>query len=245
MKIAICGVSIGDEYNKKDWVKFAIQNHKDYSNRHSYTYILRNLPKTNREPIWEKMDLIKQTIISNKYDYIFWMDTDSIFTNFTIKIEDIINNAGGKYNFLFSGDTNIINSGHFIFKSCIWSSKELEKIWDIYPAKYGMSGDNAALSVWLAGGNSNMTYNEQKKYYEKVDKGYIDIYEKYRIESGEAQEYICEELNEYCKLIPKRKINSYRDDFQKGDFIFHAVNSSDNFRNTIFNHIKNNNIIVK
>jgi len=92
MKIAICGVSIGDKYNKKDWVKYALQNHKDYSNRHNYTYILRNLPKTNRESTWEKIDLIKQTIISNKYDYIFWMDTDSIFTNFTITIEDIINN---------------------------------------------------------------------------------------------------------------------------------------------------------
>lgn len=54
MKIAICGVSIGDEYNKKDWVKFALQNHKDYSNRHSYTYILRKLPKTNRISTWEK-----------------------------------------------------------------------------------------------------------------------------------------------------------------------------------------------
>ena len=79
MKIAICGVSIGDEYNKKDWVKFALQNHKDYSNRHSYTYILRKLPKTNRISTWEKIDLIKKIILSNEYDYIFWMDTDSIF----------------------------------------------------------------------------------------------------------------------------------------------------------------------
>ena len=68
-----------------------------------------------------------------------------------------------------------------------------------------MSGDNAALSVWLSGGNGNMTHNEQKKYYEKVDKGYIDLTEKKRIENGEAQDYICQELNEYCKLIPKEK----------------------------------------
>lgn len=244
MKIAICGVSIGDEYNKKDWVKFALQNHKDYSNRHSYTYILRKLPKTNRISTWEKIDLIKKIILSNEYDYIFWMDTDSIFTNFTIKIEDIINNTGENYNFIFSGDTNIINAGHFIFKSSSWSLKELEKIWNIYPAKYGMSGDNAAFSVWLAGGHGNMSHQQQKIYYELVDKGFIDISEKNRIENGTAQEYICQELNKYCKLIPKRKINSYNCDFQKGDFIFHAVNSNDYTRNTIFKYIENNNIII-
>jgi hypothetical protein len=244
MRLAICGVSIGDEYNKKDWVKYALQNHKAYCNKHNYSYILRNLPKTNRIAIWEKIDLIKEVILSNKYDYIFWMDTDSIFTNFTIKIEDIINNTGEKYNFIFSGDTNIINSGHFIFKSCTWSLRELEKIWNIYPAKYGMSGDNAALSVWLAGGNGNMSHQQQKIYYELVDKGFTDISEKYRIENGTAQEYICQELNEYCKLIPKREINSYKDDFKKGDFIFHAVNSDDTYRNNIFSYIINNNIIV-
>ena len=244
MRLAICGVSIGDQYNKKKWVKYALDNHKAYCNRHNYSYILRKLPKTNRIATWEKIDLMKEIILSNKYDYIFWMDTDSIFTNFNIKIEDIINNTGKKYNFIFSGDTNIINAGHFIIKSCTWSLNEIKKIWNIYPAKYGMSGDNAALSVWLAGGNGNMSHEQQKKYYELVDKGFTDISEKYRIENGTAQEYICQELNEYCKLIPKREINSYKDDFKKGDFIFHAVNSDDTYRNNIFSYIINNNIIV-
>ena len=107
-----------------------------------------------------------------------------------------------------------------------------------------MSGDNAAFSVWLSGGNGSMTHEEQKKYYESVDKGYTNIYEKYRIESGAAQEYICKELFEYCKLISKKKINSYKDDYQKGDFILHAVNSNDNNRNNLFSYIENNNLII-
>ena len=107
-----------------------------------------------------------------------------------------------------------------------------------------MSGDNAAFSVWLSGGNGSMTHEEQKKYYEMVDKGYVDVYEKYRIESGIAQEYICKELFKFSKLIPKKLINSYVADYQKGDFILHAVNSNDNNRNILFSYIENNNLIV-
>jgi hypothetical protein len=244
MKIAVCGISIGSEYNNKVWVKYALNNHKKYCAIHNYDYILRTNSKTNRAPTWEKIDIIKELILTNKYDYIFWMDTDSIFTNFSIKIENIISNAGSNYNFIFSGDTNIINAGHFIFKSCEWSLKELDKIWTIFPANYGMSGDNAAFSCWLSGGNGSMTHEEQKKYYEMVDKGYTDTYEKYRIESGIAQDYICKELFKFCKLIPKKVINSYVADYQKGDFILHAVNSNDNNRNNLFSYIENNNLIV-
>jgi hypothetical protein len=89
-----------------------------------------------------------------------------------------------------------------------------------------------------------MTHEEQKKYYETADKGYIDAYEKYRIERGMAQEYICKELFGFCKLIPKKVINSYVADYQKGDFILHAVNLSDNNRNNLFSYIENNNLIV-
>jgi hypothetical protein len=245
MKIAVCAVAIGEEYNKKFWVRFAKENHIAYCNKHNYDYIIRTSQKTNRIANWEKVDLIKSTMLSNKYDYIFWMDQDSIFTNFNITLENIIKKAGQKYNFIFSGDTNIINTGHFIFKSCPWSLTELQNIWNIYPANYGMSGDNAAFSVWLGGGNGNMMHNEQLEYYELVDKGYTNAYEQKRIENGEATEYICKRLNQYCKLIPKKAINSYNRDFEKGDFIFHAVASGDSQRNNIFCCLQNQNLIIR
>lgn len=244
MKIAICSVSIGEEYNKKCWVRFAKNNHLSYCAKHNYDYILRTAAKTNRSAQWEKLDLIYQTMLSNKYDYIFWTDTDSIFTNFNITLENIINKAGQKYNFIFSGDTNIINTGHFIFKSCPWSLSELKKIWNIYPANYGMLADNAAFAVWLAGGNGSMSHDEQVKYYKSVDKGYMNPPVEEKIKNGQVQEYVCRELNKYCKLIPKRAINSYEVDFEKGDFIFHAPNRDDSYRNNAFCYLKNNNFII-
>jgi hypothetical protein len=37
----------------------------------NYDYILRTNSKTNRAPTWEKIDIIKELILTNKYDYIF------------------------------------------------------------------------------------------------------------------------------------------------------------------------------
>ncbi len=41
MKIAVCAVAIGEEYNKKFWVRFAKENHIAYCN------ISKNIGKYN------------------------------------------------------------------------------------------------------------------------------------------------------------------------------------------------------
>ena len=109
----------------------------------------------------------------------------------------------------------------------------MKKIWDIYPVDHLPLNDNAAMAVWLGGGDGNMSNEIQKKIYNSVDKGYKDKNEKKRIESGEATDYICESLCNKVKLLPKKSINSYIDDWTHGDFILHVVNSNDNKRNSI------------
>jgi len=230
MKVVVCAVSIGKAYNEKKWVKNALENHRMYCKTHNYDYVLRTKPKTDRIATWEKPNLILELMEDKNYDIIFWMDTDSVFTNFDTKIESLIDT---KNDFYFSGDTNIINAGHFIFRNTEWSKKQLKHIYDIYPANYGMSGDNAAMSVWLGGGNGNMSHEDQKSIYESVDKGYRDKNEQKRIESGLAIDYVCPSIRDKVKLLPKKKINSYLHDWTDGDFILHVVNSNDKKRNAI------------
>ena len=64
MKIVVCAISIGNEYNNKEWVKYALNNHKKYCTKHNYDYILRTKSKTNRIPTWEKIDIIKELILT-------------------------------------------------------------------------------------------------------------------------------------------------------------------------------------
>ena len=238
MKIAVCNVSIGKDYNEKKWVKNAIKNHKNYCKYNNYDYIIRNNPETNRSAHWEKIDLLIKVI--NKYDIVFWMDTDSVFLNFNIKIEELIPE---NTDFIFSGDTNIINTGHFIFRNTEWSKLQLKNIYDIFPANYGMKYDNAAMAVWLGGGNGKMSHEEQNNIYDSVDKGYKNKNIQTKIEKGLASEYISKNLRNNIKIIPKKKINSYLRDYSEGDFILHMVNSNDYKRNLIFSSCEPNLII--
>ena len=168
------------------------------------------------------------------------MDTDSVFLNFNIKIEELIPE---NTDFIFSGDTNIINTGHFIFRNTEWSKLQLKNIYDIFPANYGMKYDNAAMAVWLGGGNGKMYHEEQNNIYDSVDKGYKNKNIQTKIEKGLASEYISKNLRNNVKIIHKKKINSYLRDYSEGDFILHMVNSNDYKRNLIFSSCKPNLII--
>ena len=40
---------------------------------------------------WHKLDMVEQVIREEKSDWMFWIDFDTLITNSTIKVEDIIN----------------------------------------------------------------------------------------------------------------------------------------------------------
>ena len=40
---------------------------------------------------WHKLDMVEQVIKEEKSDWMFWIDFDTLITNSTIKVEDIIN----------------------------------------------------------------------------------------------------------------------------------------------------------
>jgi mannan polymerase II complex MNN10 subunit len=40
--------------------------------------------------LWHKLEMIERAIASEKYDWIWWVDFDTLITNMTVKLEDII-----------------------------------------------------------------------------------------------------------------------------------------------------------
>jgi len=40
--------------------------------------------------MWHKFEMIEDAIHSQKYDWIWWMDFDTLITNQTVKVEDLI-----------------------------------------------------------------------------------------------------------------------------------------------------------
>jgi len=68
---------------------------KGYANKHNYAIKIDfSLPK-DFVPLafWHKLDMLEFLIRTGDYDWIWWVDYDTVITNTTIKIEDIVADA--------------------------------------------------------------------------------------------------------------------------------------------------------
>lgn len=66
--------------------------------------------ENKRGPMWHKFVMIESAIATGQYDWVWWMDFDTLITNNTIKVEDVIEEslAGQKnpdlIDFIFTPD---------------------------------------------------------------------------------------------------------------------------------------------
>lgn len=118
------------------WLRLVIKNHQNYAKKHGYHYIFRNdcAPATSKENkkdpfylgAWSK-PLFIQDLLEKKFDYVFWIDSDSIFTNFNVDFDDLISQ---NKDIAFTGDCyDVCNSGHLLLKNSEFSKKFIND-WD-------------------------------------------------------------------------------------------------------------------
>lgn len=72
---------------------FAETSYSEYAKRHGYDYRCQKLttPETGGpHPSWQKLAIIRKAIENDLYDWIFWVDTDSVVTNHAKAVDDII-----------------------------------------------------------------------------------------------------------------------------------------------------------
>ncbi|WP_353432647.1 putative nucleotide-diphospho-sugar transferase [Polynucleobacter sp. MWH-UH23A] len=121
---------------KPRWLKSVKKNHQNYASKHGYAYIFRedfacSASNTSaHEPFyvgtWSKPTFILD-LLNQGYEYVFWIDSDSIFTNFKIGFDDLIRT---QKDLIFSGDAyDVCNAGHLLFRNSDFSKAFLEK-WD-------------------------------------------------------------------------------------------------------------------
>jgi hypothetical protein len=95
------------------------KNIQEYCNLHNYTYIFKNSyeNKLNLPIYWKKIQLVKDLIENNNFEYVIWMDSDTLIIDKSLKIEDILYN---KYSIYMGKDMNSkfnLNAGVFIIKN--------------------------------------------------------------------------------------------------------------------------------
>lgn len=95
------------------YVKIHNSNINEYVKKYKYEYV--HYTSCDKNTYWCKIYFVLDALKTNKYDYVVWLDSDTVIKNFNIDIGDIFN--------MFSSDIfvgsdnhtkyNIINAGVF------------------------------------------------------------------------------------------------------------------------------------
>ena len=133
IKIAVC-MWYNDDI--KDYANITYNINKEYCKKYNYDIIKSSEVKLpHRKPHWERLPLLLDTLNTNKYDYVMWIDADACFNfNSNKTIEKLIIENLNK-DIIFSRDIpsiwkdeKDINSGVIILKNTKYV-KDLIKFW--------------------------------------------------------------------------------------------------------------------
>ena len=106
-----------DNRYQEEYVTIHNYNINKYVEKYGYEYKFYN--RCNQNVYWCKIFMVLEALQKNIYDYVIWLDSDTIIKNFDIDIGEVLN--------MFSSDIfigsdnnsryNIINSGVFVIKN--------------------------------------------------------------------------------------------------------------------------------
>jgi hypothetical protein len=126
---------------------------------------------TNKNPYWNKLYLVLEKLLTNNYNYVMWMDTDSMFVNQDIDITNIL--------LLFNSDIfighdndynnceNVLNAGVFIIKNSINGINFLKEAIAYFEDSKCLNDDNTLKGLYAARCYEQGTINDliYSKYY--------------------------------------------------------------------------------
>lgn len=107
------------EDRKDDYIDLHNKNVEKYCKKWSYDYIFTETNKTGISPYWYKLHLVQNALLTDEYDYVFWLDSDVIINKHDISLgEDILKKYASD---IFVASDNIkhdvCNSGLFVIKN--------------------------------------------------------------------------------------------------------------------------------
>lgn len=167
---------------KADYIDIHNSNLQDYVNKYGYDY--KFITECNYNVYWCKIQLVLEELLNNVYDYVIWLDSDTIIKNSDIDIGLVLN----KYNSdIFVGSDNmtkydLINAGIFVIKNTMTGIEFLQDC--IGNVNKSCFNDNGTLKGVWAGtcyeqGQMNIMIAD--KYFKKTTVLPNDIFLNYSI----------------------------------------------------------------
>ncbi len=152
--------SLDDDLASRDFIaELARRNHAAYCARWGLEYhLLSGQVWKTREAMYKKMPHVLRLLRSGgDFTHVFWMDLDSIFTNFDVSLAEL---ASPRADLVFTGEPGgLLNAGHFLLRNSSWSRRLIERVADAAEDPTRMCGwahDQAALTHALTGGNCSI-----------------------------------------------------------------------------------------
>jgi hypothetical protein len=132
MRIAVLTLAIGEEYKKV--VKYGIRTKEEYCKRHGYALHSDEDIYVKERPIpWSKIKLIQRYMNPvEHYDFIVWIDADTLIMNPNIKLENIIReHFRPEVDFLTTRDNGAcINTGVWFIRNTEYARRIIQDVWD-------------------------------------------------------------------------------------------------------------------
>jgi len=136
-----------------------------YSDIHGYKFVLhRERYDTLRDIYYSKLHFLIEAIMeglkTNEYDWVFWVDSDTLLGNPNIKLETFLP-LNNKVHFISSADINDLNAGVFLIKVHPWSLNFLMRAVSyqyFYPEEELLYADQTSMRNVLVRGNEDEHY---------------------------------------------------------------------------------------
>ena len=139
----ICVLMLYDDYYAKLAEVTIDKNVKQYCDLHGYTLISHKIENIDngRSPQWQKIQVSIDVLKTNKFKWLFFLDTDCLIMNSTIKLESIIDD---NYSFIVPAHniepidtpiknnqgTNCVITSQYFVKNDKTGIDILQDIWD-------------------------------------------------------------------------------------------------------------------
>jgi hypothetical protein len=145
----ICIITYDDRQNLQ-YVIIHNKNFKVYSEKWGFDY--KYLTKCEHNVYWCKIYMLLDELITNKYDYVMWCDSDTYIFNMDINLSDIVNTYNS--DILVGSDNNkvydLINAGIFIIKNTLIGRQYLMDCIKSFNKKLCSKSDGSLKGVWAA-----------------------------------------------------------------------------------------------
>ena len=148
-KNKILFITYDNRYNE-EYVVIHNYNINKYVKKYNYEY--KYFKYCNNNVYWCKIDIVLNELIKNIYDYIIWLDSDTVIKNFDIDIGNILNMYSSD---IFIGSDNhsefdITNSGVFIIKNSTTGINFLNNCINYVNKKICFNADGTLNGSWAA-----------------------------------------------------------------------------------------------